>query len=612
MNRTFFEELPARKVAGPVVAAKKEGGQGGGAQGGEASAKKIRQAVYDIRYRARREDIELQAAYNQYMSNTSMTAPEKAEVKKKLFGESFLGNYIQSKKLEEATKGEGADKKYKVRVTDKATGRTYVRFATREKINQLRNNPAIASVEMTDYGLAYEGEKKGGEEPKGEKKEDKKDKKDMKESLILAIKEAKEKSKKKKLDPVGKEDGDIDNDGDEDETDSYLLNRRKKRTQAINANESCGGSHSKKKKKKGYTAKESAEFYDWRSEFFSEMNDQIDPETEKKVVEKAVNNKITINPKLGESKSDPCWKGYKQVGMKMKGGKKVPNCVSVSEEKEKCSKCGGEGCKHCDNKGYHTEAVAPHTKVYYDPKMRQLVPRPGGVPVPRASGGPALPGEPGRPGSGKKGGRPLLPGEKPFSRLAKKKATTQMAGYEPEGETIEERDEWFHGLKDRIKGGFDAYNRSRGVPSSGQTGGGSRPSITVRQTKSAEKTTPYSKTDSGQLTDFGAGGGKEKMRRTGMKAHEVEQLGRANRGIRLPQIDDHSKYHKNSFEPEGESIDEIGPAVAIPLVAAGAYGIHKLGQHLKKKGDEALDKARKGTTLKGNAFGGDLRMKGTR
>ena len=32
---------------------------------------------------------------------------------------------------------------------------------------------------------------------------------------------------KKKLDPVGKEDGDIDNDGDEDETDSNLLNRRK-------------------------------------------------------------------------------------------------------------------------------------------------------------------------------------------------------------------------------------------------------------------------------------------------------------------------------------------------------------------------------------------------
>lgn len=36
-----------------------------------------------------------------------------------------------------------------------------------------------------------------------------------------------------KLDPVGQEDGDIDNDGDEDDTDKYLLNRRKKIGQAM-------------------------------------------------------------------------------------------------------------------------------------------------------------------------------------------------------------------------------------------------------------------------------------------------------------------------------------------------------------------------------------------
>ena len=36
-----------------------------------------------------------------------------------------------------------------------------------------------------------------------------------------------------KLDPVGKEDGDIDNDGDEDDTDSYLANRRKAIGKAI-------------------------------------------------------------------------------------------------------------------------------------------------------------------------------------------------------------------------------------------------------------------------------------------------------------------------------------------------------------------------------------------
>ena len=41
----------------------------------------------------------------------------------------------------------------------------------------------------------------------------------------------------KKLDPVGKEDRDIDNDGDSDKTDSYLLNRRKVRTKIIQPQE---------------------------------------------------------------------------------------------------------------------------------------------------------------------------------------------------------------------------------------------------------------------------------------------------------------------------------------------------------------------------------------
>tara|TARA_B100001250_G_scaffold325399_1_gene289181 strand:- start:84 stop:521 length:438 start_codon:yes stop_codon:yes gene_type:complete len=29
---------------------------------------------------------------------------------------------------------------------------------------------------------------------------------------------------------------------------------------------------------------------------------------------------------------NPCWKGYEMIGMKDKGGKKVPNCVPISEE----------------------------------------------------------------------------------------------------------------------------------------------------------------------------------------------------------------------------------------------------------------------------------------
>ena len=43
------------------------------------------------------------------------------------------------------------------------------------------------------------------------------------------------------LDPVGKEDGDIDNDGDEDKTDDYLLNRRKVRSKAIKSEANVTG-----------------------------------------------------------------------------------------------------------------------------------------------------------------------------------------------------------------------------------------------------------------------------------------------------------------------------------------------------------------------------------
>ena len=48
-----------------------------------------------------------------------------------------------------------------------------------------------------------------------------------------ALKEVQAIDEKKKLDPVGKEDGDIDNDGDKDSSDSYLLNRRKAVKKAI-------------------------------------------------------------------------------------------------------------------------------------------------------------------------------------------------------------------------------------------------------------------------------------------------------------------------------------------------------------------------------------------
>ncbi len=32
------------------------------------------------------------------------------------------------------------------------------------------------------------------------------------------------------------------------------------------------------------------------------------------------------------SEENPCWEGYEMVGFKTKNGKKVPNCVPISEE----------------------------------------------------------------------------------------------------------------------------------------------------------------------------------------------------------------------------------------------------------------------------------------
>ncbi len=62
---------------------------------------------------------------------------------------------VDTKETQEGTK-------YKVRVKDRASNSSYVRYATREKVAELRANPNIASVEMTDHGTT-------GEDDRGER-----------------------------------------------------------------------------------------------------------------------------------------------------------------------------------------------------------------------------------------------------------------------------------------------------------------------------------------------------------------------------------------------------------------------------------------------------------
>ena len=201
MSTNISEGLPAKKKAAPVVSAPKGGDKPDAKKEGTAenSGKRIRQAVYDIRYRARREDIDLKQAFSQYMSNTSMDQKDRAEVRSKLFGkgggvseqyigasddwaiESFSkafttvfehhqkdkdGNTIPHEdefvtEYERKLSEEKA-RKYKVRVTDPKSEKSYVRYADREKITALRGKGL--KVEMTEYGTPYEGEKKRGEE----------------------------------------------------------------------------------------------------------------------------------------------------------------------------------------------------------------------------------------------------------------------------------------------------------------------------------------------------------------------------------------------------------------------------------------------------------------
>ena len=247
MSTDIAESLPKRKFAPAPMIAKGSGkgeksappaAKGGSGKGAteEGSEKRIRQAVYDIRYRARREDIDLKAAFSQYMSNSSLSQGDRTAVREKIFGKTggmsekyintadelavdgvanalykvFVEKKDEDKEIELAylqQLDEQPDKKYKVRVTDK-NGRSYVRFADRAKITELRQNPNIESVEMTEHGDAYEGERKKGK-------------------MTAKVKAG------KKLDPVGKEDKDIDNDGDVDKTDKYLLKRRKAIGKAI-------------------------------------------------------------------------------------------------------------------------------------------------------------------------------------------------------------------------------------------------------------------------------------------------------------------------------------------------------------------------------------------
>ena len=169
--------------------------------------KAARQLAYDVRYKVKgqfkdgqkSDAASLKRAYMQQLGKSPAPGPVKVMAKKMLVGEAYdlvdvsdtvnesvvnalLKVFAKKTQLEDAdgnvayevtdiVQEEMKDSKYKVRVTDKSTGKTYVRMADREKIGQLRADPRISSVEMTGYGDSYDkpvGKGKGEEEEKKE------------------------------------------------------------------------------------------------------------------------------------------------------------------------------------------------------------------------------------------------------------------------------------------------------------------------------------------------------------------------------------------------------------------------------------------------------------
>jgi hypothetical protein len=195
MKTNISEDLPARKFS-PATSEGGESGPSGATGVGGDIEKKARQLVYDAKYEVRQsmgKDSRMDPAavtrsVLQRIDKSSSSQPIKMRARKIVMGDGqkrevkefasqnvakalfdvFIINgnnhEIDEKYIEELKSGYikeeiervgvvAGEKSFKWRVTDKKTGNSYVRWATRAKANELRANPNISSIEMIDrYG----------------------------------------------------------------------------------------------------------------------------------------------------------------------------------------------------------------------------------------------------------------------------------------------------------------------------------------------------------------------------------------------------------------------------------------------------------------------------
>ena len=166
MSKEIFEDMQQAPAAGA-----------GGAKA--KLEKQARQLAYDTKYKVKQalsaksggkaDPAAVAKMYLAQLAKSPAPPAVKALAKKKLMGEEYvdvkgfvvdsvtdalLKVFVEKKEetVEEVIEEEKGEQKFHIKVTDKKTGNTYHRYATRAKIAELRANPNIATVEMSHQG----------------------------------------------------------------------------------------------------------------------------------------------------------------------------------------------------------------------------------------------------------------------------------------------------------------------------------------------------------------------------------------------------------------------------------------------------------------------------
>ena len=231
MKNHIAEDLPARKFAPAAAGSAPVDKRNKKDKSTMTSKERVSQAASDIRYKANLKGIPYLQEYEEYMKKSELSNQEKNMVKAKLLGKGGGGIraedfnpifknaasdnvakalfkvFVEKKEINiedlkefYTRRNSRGDLVFHVRITDKKTGNSYTRDVTRKKLDKLRANPNI-DIEMSEYRKDSEIERTKG-------------------ALTARV------AAGKGLDPVGKEDSDVNNDGKVNKTDNYLMKRR--------------------------------------------------------------------------------------------------------------------------------------------------------------------------------------------------------------------------------------------------------------------------------------------------------------------------------------------------------------------------------------------------